>query len=308
MKAIGYHRPGTPDVLEVLDLPAPEPAPGEVLVRVRAAGVNPTDVARRSMGRELDNPPAVPGMDAAGVVEAIGPDTETDLRVGDAVMAIVVPHRTHGAYAELVALPAASVVRTPADASFVEAATLPMNGLTARLALDTLGLEAGATLAVTGAAGAFGGYVVQLAKTDGLTVIADASEVDEALVSSLGADHVVRRGPGFAQAVREIAPNGADGIADGALQLDEIVPAAADGATIVTLRGATGTHERGVRFAPVMVTEYAQERDKLDDLRRLADEGALTLRVAEAMPAEQAARAHERFEAGGVRGRFVLEF
>lgn len=308
MKAIGYHRPGPADVLEVLDLPAPEPGEGEILIRARAAGVNPTDVARRAMGSELKNPPSVPGMDLAGTVESIGPGTVTDLKAGDAVMAIVVPRGTHGAYAELVAVPAESAVPIPSGATFVEAATLPMNGLTARLALDTLGLAPGATIAVTGAAGAFGGYVVQLAKADGLTVVADASAADEALVASLGADHVVRRGSGFAQAVRAIVPGGADGIADGALQLDEIVPAAADGARIVTLRGASGDHERGVTFAPILVGEYARERNKLDALRRLTEDGAITLRVAESMPAEQAARAHERFEAGGVRGRLVLEF
>jgi hypothetical protein len=110
-------------------------------------------------------------MEAAGVVDQIGAVTDTDLSVGDHVMAIVD------------VVPAESVVRAPHGVSDVQAASLPMNGLTARLALDTLGLEAGETVAITGAAGASGGYVVQLAKADGLLrVVADASEQDTRLV------------------------------------------------------------------------------------------------------------------------------
>ncbi|GAA2087707.1 NADP-dependent oxidoreductase [Brevibacterium salitolerans] len=310
MKAIGYIRNGDPDVLEVLDLPEPVPGPGEILLRVRAAAVNPTDTVRRAGGARAqgDQPPFVPGMDAAGTVEAVGPETDTDLAPGDAVMAIVVPGGAHGAYAEKVAVPAESVVRIPAGASFPEAAALPMNGLTARLALDTLDLPAGSTIAVTGAAGAFGGHAVELAKVDGHTVIADAAEADEELVRSLGADHVVRRGAGFAEAVRALVPAGADGVIDGAVQLDEIVPAAADGATVVTIRGDKGDRARGVRFWSIVVGKYARRRDLLEELRRLAEAGRVRPRVADVLPKEAAAVAHRRLEAGGVRGRLILEF
>jgi NADPH:quinone reductase-like Zn-dependent oxidoreductase len=157
-------------------------------------------------------PPYVPGMDAAGVLEQIGEAVSTDLRIGDHVMAIVVPNGSHGADSERVVVPAESVARVPAGATDVEAATLPMNGLTARLALDLLELEPGQTVAVTGAAGAVGGYVIQLGKADGLRFIADASENDEQLVKELGADVVVRRGPEFSALVREAVLQGFTGL------------------------------------------------------------------------------------------------
>ncbi len=297
-------------MLEVLDLPDPAAGPGEILIRVRAAAVSPTDTMRRAGARWEDSPgpPLVPGMDVAGTVQAVGPDTETDLRAGDEVMAIVLPEGAHGAYSELVAVPAEAVARVPRGASFAEAATLPMNGLTARLALDTLRLPAGSVIAVTGAAGAFGGHSVELAKADGHTVIADASEADEELVRSLGADHVVRRGPGFAAAVREIAPAGADGVIDGAVQLDEIVPAAKDGATVITIRGDKGERDRGVTFWSIVVGKYGRRADLLGELRELAEAGSVRLRVADVLPKERAAEAHRRLEAGGTRGRLVLEF
>lgn len=99
MRAIAYSEPGGPDVLEVMELPDPEPGPGEVLIRVRAAAVSPTDTMRRVGMRDPAGaePPYVVGMDAAGMIEAIGPDTDTDLAIGDAVMAIVVPHGTQSA-------------------------------------------------------------------------------------------------------------------------------------------------------------------------------------------------------------------
>ena len=104
-----------------------------------------------------------------------GPETDTDLVVGMAAMAMVVPVGSHGAYRESIVLSADSVVRAPQGFSYPEVATLPMNGLTARLSLDQLALRSGQPLAVTGAAGAYGGYVIQIAKHEGLRVIADAS-------------------------------------------------------------------------------------------------------------------------------------
>ena len=309
MKAIAFTHPGSPDVLEVMELPAPIPGPGEVLIRVRAAAVSPTDTVSRSRERRGgDSGPFVVGMDAAGEIEAIGEGTSTDLRVGDEVMALVVPRGSHGAYAEKVAVSAQSVSRIPAGSTLAEASTLPMNGLTARLALDTLDLPHGSTIAVTGAAGTLGGYVTQLAKADGLTVIADAAEADEELVKSNGADIVLRRGAGYANAIRAHAPDGVDGVVDAAVQEDEIVPAARDGATIITIRGAKGERERGVTLRPILVTKYDQEQGKLDTLRQQVENGELTLRVADRLPKEQAPEAHRRMEAGGVRGRLVLEF
>jgi NADPH:quinone reductase len=314
MRAVGITEFGGPEVLRLVDLPDPEPGPGEVRIRVRAAAANPTDTVLRSGGRaeRLRDiaPPHVPGMDAAGELEQIGQGVHTDLRVGDRVMAIVVPLGQRGAYAERVVVPAESGVRTPAGATDAEAATLPMNGLTARLALDVLALAPGRTLAVTGAAGALGGYVVQLAKAEGLRVMADAAPADEALVRALGADRVVPRGDGFADSVRDLVPDGADGLVDGALLDEQAVPAVADGGRIVTVRGYEGpaAPTRGITFFPVFVRSYAREQAKLDRLREQAEDGTVTLRVARTLPAAEAAEAHRLLEAGGVRGRLVLEF
>lgn len=313
MKAVGVIEYGGPEALQVVDLPDPQPGPGEIRIRVHAAAVSPTDTFVRNGARAKDQaesgpPPYVPGMDAAGVVDKIGPDTDTDLAVDDRVMAIVLPKGSHGAYSEYVVVPARSVVRAPAGLSHAEAATLPMNGLTARLALDTLALSPGATLAVSGAAGAFGGYVVQLAVADGLEVVADASEADRALVGALGAAVVLPRGDDFAQRVRERYPEGVDGAADGALLHELLAPAVRDGGTIITVRGYRGESERGVTFTPILVSRYRTEREKLTDLGRLAETGAVTARVAATVPKEEAAEAHRRLEAGGTRGRLVIEF
>lgn len=312
MKTVGFSTPGGPDVLEVLDLPTPTPGPGELRIRVHAAAVNPTDLMRRqgtgTSGSKAPSPPHVPGMDAAGVLVEIGPGTDTELSVNDHVIAVVVPSGTHGAYAEQIVVPAESAVRAPEGASHVEASTLPMNGLTARLALDTLGLAPGSVLAVTGGAGAMGGYTIQLAKLAGLRVVADAAEADEALVAELGADLVLPRGEGFAQRVREHFPDGVDGAVDGAMLHQSLAPALADEATIITIRGYQEPGERGTRFQPVWVREYATAQEKFDELSQLARQQKLRLRVADTLPKDQAAQAHRRLEGGGVRGRLVIEF
>jgi len=312
MRAVGVIEFGEPDVLQIVDLPEVHAGAGEVRLRVHAATVNPTDTgirdgSRAERLREIE-PPYVPGMDAAGVIDEVGPGTETDLAVGDAVMAMVVPVGAHGAYRESIVLSADAVTRAPAGASHVEASTLPMNGLTARQSLDQLGLEAGQTLAVTGAAGCYGGYVVQLAKADDLRVIADASSTDEELVRSLGADVVVPRGDDIAARIREVAPDGVDGLADGAVQNELAVGALRDGGSFVSVRGWAGPEERGITFHRTMVTNYDHRADLLDQLRAQTEAGVVTLRVAASYPIEQAAEAHRRLEAGGTRGRCVIEF
>jgi NADPH:quinone reductase-like Zn-dependent oxidoreductase len=204
---------------------------GQVRIRVHAATVNPTDVGVRNGTRaeqqKTDPPPYVPRMDVAGMVDEVGSGVPDRLKVGDAVMAIVVPKGSHGAYREQIVLDARSVVRVPAEKTHPEAATFPMNGLTARLSLDLLKLSPGQVIAVTGAAGAYGGYVIQLAKAEGLTVIADASENDEKLVASLGADIVVRRGDDVASRIRSHFAQGVDGLADGAVLNELVIPASA---------------------------------------------------------------------------------
>src|SRR3954453_1761979 len=194
MRAAGVTEFGGPEALHVVDVPVEPLGSGQVRLRVQAAAVNPTDTHARAgayAGRDpVKTPPWVPGMDGAGGVTEFGGGVGP-LGVGYTAMVIVGPFGPHGAYREDKVLPGNSVVRAPKGADAVAASTLPMNGLTARFALDLMALAPGQVLAVTGAAGAFGGYVVQLAKADGLTVVADASEADEDLVRTLGADVVV---------------------------------------------------------------------------------------------------------------------
>jgi NADPH:quinone reductase-like Zn-dependent oxidoreductase len=312
MRAIGLFAQGGPEVLQVIEMPEVHAGPGQVRIRVHAATVNPTDVGVRNGTRaeqqKADPPPYVPGMEAAGIVDEIGSGVPDRLKLGDAVMAIVVPKGGRGAYREQIALDARSVARAPAGKTMAEAATLPMNGLTARLSLDLLDLSPGQVIAVTGAAGAYGGYVVQLAKADGLTVVADASEADEKLVASLGADIVVRRGEDVASRFRGRFPQGVDGLADGAVLNELVVPAVRDGGAFTSVRGFLGAPQRDIHFTATFVRSYAQAFEKLDRLRQQVEAGAITLRVAAVYPPERAADAHRRLEAGGTRGRLVIQF
>ncbi|MEV5329655.1 NADP-dependent oxidoreductase [Nonomuraea sp. NPDC052634] len=307
--AIGVTEPGGPDALVELDL-EPEPlGPGQVRIRVTSAAVNPTDTLVRSRPRQGEaDGVRVPGMDVAGTISEIGPDVDRPFQIGDAVMAIVVPSGEHGGYRSDLVVPARSVAKIPAGLPDAEAATVPMNGLTARLALDTLALPAGATVAVTGAAGTLGGYFVQLAKLAGLVVVADAAPQDEEFVRSCGADVVLPRGDGFVAEVRRLYPHGVDGLLDAAVLDAAALPAVKDGGTLVTVRGWQGDGTDRVRVAPIFVRGYAEEAEKLDRLAELAGDGRLTLRVAGQPPAAEAADAHRSLEKHGVRGRFVLRF
>ncbi len=312
MRAVGVTEFGGPEALSVVDVPDEPLGPGQVRLRVHAAAVNPTDTHLRQgdyAGRDpVKTPPWVPGMDAAGEVVEVGEGVDRDLSVGDAVMAVVVPTGAHGGYREDLVLSAASVSRVPAGTDAVAASTLPMNGLTARLALDHMGLARGQVVAVTGAAGAFGGYVVQLAKADGLTVVADASEADEQLVRDLGADVVVRRGDDVAERIRAQFPDGVDGLADGSVQDALVLPAVRDGGKVTTVRGWRGDGSGRVEVFPTLVRRYAENAAALDRLREQAEQGAVTLRVARTFAPEEAPEAHRVLAAGGVRGRLVLVF
>ena len=313
MRAVGVMEFGGPEVLEIVELPDPQAGPGQVRVRMRAAAVSPTDTHIRAGTRASElaksgPPPYVPGMDAAGVLDQIGEGVETDLAVDDQVMAMVLPQGAHGAYSEYVVVPADAVARIPAGTSFAEACTLPMNGLTARLSLDQLELQPGQTLAVTGAAGSYGGYVVQLAKADGLRVIADASPSDMELVSGLGADVVVPRGEDVADHIRVHAPHGVDGLADGSVQNELLLPAIRDGGGFASVRGWRGNNKRDIKFHTTWVFAYASDHARLDRLRQQTENGQLTLRVAAVFPMENAAESHRTLEAGGIRGRCVIEF
>ena len=312
MKAVGIMKHGGPEALEILEVDKVDAGPGQIRIRNFAAAVNPVDVSVRngSMAemQKINPPPYVPGMDAAGIIDQIGEGVETDLKEGDSVMAMVVPNGNHGAYREQIVLDQNAVVRAPKDSSHIQASTLPMNSLTARLSLDLLDLQKGQVLAVTGAPGAYGGYVVQLAKADGLIVIADSNDNDRALLESLGVDIIIPRGEGFAENIRKEFPEGVDGIADGALLNEQAIAAVKDGGSFTSVRGFKGEPQRDINFTATWVTAYDCKKDILEKLKLQAEEEIISLRVNQAVSMDKASLAHETLEAGGSRGRMVIEF
>jgi NADPH:quinone reductase len=273
--------------------------------------VNPTDLGFRQGGRPMPEgltPPYVPGMDLAGVVESTG-DGVTQWQAGDRVMAAVSPWEPGGgAQCEYRVVDADQLALVPDGLQLTEAATLPMNGLTVLAAFDLLALPAGSTVAVTGSAGIVGQYAIQLGTHRGLTMIGDAAPADESLISSFGAAHVVPRGEAMAAAVRSLYPDGVDAVIDAALLGPSILPAVRDAGQLLAVRPFAGATERDITIHLVLVGRHLHEGHRIGELAALVSEGVLTLRVADVLPAERAAEAHARLEAGGVRGRLVLTF
>ncbi len=191
MMAWRVHEFGPPDIMQFERIPRPAPGPGEVLVKVSAAGVGPWDGWIRSGNSALPQPlPLTLGSDLAGVVEAVGPDV-TNLRVGDQVYGVTNP-RFIGAYAEYAVASAAMVAHKPTSLSHIEAASVPVIAVTAWQGLfDQAQLMTGQTVLIHGAAGNVGAYAVQLARQAGLRTIATAAAEDLAYVRELGADTVV---------------------------------------------------------------------------------------------------------------------
>ena len=312
MRSVAFSQGGGPEVLTVADLPIPEPAAGELRIHVRAATVNPTDLGLRSPARAESlkqfPPPYVPGMEAAGVVDAVGAGVSA-FKAGERVFAIVLPNtKGRGAQSEYIVVPQGSVTHVPEGITLEQAATIPMNGLTTREALDKLALKPGQTLAVTGAAGAVGGYAIQLGAAEGLRVIAVSDPKDESTLRELGARDFVPRGDDAAQRIRQLVPRGVDGLLDAAVIGRPILPAIKDGGGIACVRGWDGDAERGITVHRVLVSEYAKNQPALDKLAAAVAAGKLTLRVAETFPPERAADAHRKLAAGGVRGRLVIVF
>jgi NADPH:quinone reductase-like Zn-dependent oxidoreductase len=196
----------------------------------------------------------------------------------------------------------------PRGATLEQAATLPMNGLTVRLALDQLNLRPGQMLAVTGAAGAVGGYAVELGVADGLRVIAVAGPRDEALVKQMGASVFIPRGDDAAQRIRAVVPGGVDGVVDAAVIGAPILPAIKDGGALAAVRAWEGETERGIEIKQVRVAAYLENQQALAGLGRLVADGKLTLRIAETFPPERTGEAQQKLIAGGVRGRLVIVF
>lgn len=308
-RAVGITRPGGPEVLAVVEREVREPGPGELRIAVGAAAVNPTDIGLRQRGADELPPPWVPGMDAAGAVESVGAGV-VHVAAGDAVMAVVAPRRVEGgAQGALVVVPAASVVPVPDGMTPAQAATLPMNGLTALHGLALLGLVEGQTLLVTGGAGLLASYVIPIAKRRALRVLADAAPKDEALVSSFGADVLLPRGDALVAAVRTEVPEGVDAVFDTALLRRAMFPAIRQGGALAVVRTWDGDDvEQGIRIEKVQVWTVLERTDWLQEVRELAGEGVLLPRVAGTYPPEAAGDAHRRLEAGGLRGRDVIVF
>ena len=310
MKAVVVRRFGGPEVLEIAEVPMPQPAQGQVRIPVQAAAVNRVHIATRAGWREHSVLMAAStqigiGWDLAGVIDEVGPDV-SQLTVGDPVIGMRdLLSAPTGAQAEQIVLGTDAVARAPRSVSPVQASALPLNGLTAMQALDRLELQAGQWLLVTGAAGALGGFALELAASRGLQTIAVSSSPDEALVRQLGANEFVARTESLGSAVRRIRPQGVDAALDAALVGMPALDAVRDGGSFVAVSaGAAPSPLRGTRVHNVWIRTDAPG---LAELAALADAGRLTPRIASTHPLEHVAAAHERLAAGGVRGRIVLE-
>lgn len=297
-KAYAFTAYGGPEVETFVDLPRPTPAAGELLVKVYAAGVNPSDWKRRAglFQRPEITEPLVFGNEAAGVVQ----EGEGDgFAVGDAVFG----YTSNGAYAEYALFPVALTARKPDAVSFTVAATLPVAAATAYDGVDNLDLPAGATILITGVGGGVGTAAAQIALHRGLVVIGTASAGKRAAVEALGVHHV-EYGDGVADRIRAIAPDGVDGIYDlvggaaleavgGLLRRPGNLVTGSDPGTAGKFGGGMVRRDRGRRV--------------LDEVGRLAAEGVLKPMVAATYPLDKAGDALREVEAGHAAGKVVIE-
>ncbi|GGY97929.1 NADP-dependent oxidoreductase [Streptomyces rochei] len=304
MKAIALDGYGGRDDLRYTDLPDPKVAPGEVLIRVRAAGVNPVDW-KHAEGH-LDpimntHFPLVPGWDVAGVVERVGFDVE-EYAPGDEVFGYIRKDSVqHGAYAELVSAHVRMLARKPAALTWEQAAAVPLAGLTAYQAVKRIGVHAGDTVLVHAAAGGVGSFGVQIAVSLGARVIGTASPGNHAFVRELGAEPVTY-GPGLADRVAHLAPDGIDAALDftGADAVDTSLHLLRRPERLASIVDS-GAADRG--------GHYVWVRPDTADLRalaELADQGQLTVHIERALPLAEAAEAWRLSAAGHTRGKLVL--
>ncbi|MEU8895888.1 zinc-binding dehydrogenase [Nocardia sp. NPDC048505] len=306
MRAVVARGYGDPHVLEMIEIPVPAPGPGQVLIRVEAATVNPVDLVTRSgalveAGLMAERAVTGVGWDVAGVVAGVGAGAGA-FAVGQKVIGLRdLLDVDLGTYADYVVLDASAVVAAPPEVDAAAAATLPLNGSTALQALDLLGLPPGATVLVTGAAGAVGGFAVELAGRRGLRVAAVAAAGDADFLRAVGAEWVVDRAVGdLAAAVRALVPGGVDGALDTAgLGVRALAAVRTRGAFATVVGGTPPTALRGIGIHRQWISAAADTLAELVASR-------LTLRVAATLPLEQAAAAHERLHAGKLRGRLVL--
>jgi len=313
MKAVVFHEFGGPEVLRIEERPRYQPGPEEVVVAVAAATVNPTDLMmlhgiHASVMTDLV-PPFIAGMEYSGRVAAIG--ERVDLSVGTEVLGVVNPRTPRGgAQAQEIVVPATFVAGLATGSNLLSAATVPMNALTAMLALEMLGLLPGQTLLVTGGSGMVGGYAIQLARHAGMIVLANAGEKDRGFLSSIGVDAILPRDEGLEEALRTVCPAGVDGLVDGALIGNKVSRLVRAGGNAVALRRSHPIKDSRLKVGCVSVAAGMGDTRKLARIAGMLEKGVLTPRVAAdgVFPFERARDAYQLAERGGFRGRVVLTF
>ncbi|MGN0119478.1 MAG: NADP-dependent oxidoreductase [Streptomyces albidoflavus] len=308
MRAIIQESYGGPEVLHETRVPRPEPGPGEILVAVRAAGVNPTDWKHRAQAGFVDRLPLVLGWDVSGVVEAVGYGV-TLFAPGEEVFGMLPYPHGSGSHAEYVVGPARAFTRKPTVIDHLQAGALPLVSLTAYQALiDTAGIGPGQRVLIHAAAGGVGHVAVQIAKAHGAYVIGTASAPKHDLLRELGADEVVDyRTTDVAEAV-----DGVDMVLDplGGETRARSVGLLRPGGTLVSLLSggsaeeAAHAAERGVRTATMLVEADHAGMNAVADL---VAAGALRPRVEATFPLAEAAAAHRLGETGRTTGKIVLE-
>ncbi|MFI7501051.1 NADP-dependent oxidoreductase [Streptomyces sp. NPDC049687] len=303
-KAYVFTRYGGPETEAFVDLDRPVPGPGQLLIAVRAAGVNPVDWKLRTGYRRPGDTgervfPSVLGSEVAGVVEEMG-EGVTGFAPGDEVFGAAVS----GGYAEYALLTTAFAAPKPAALSFAEAATLPVAAATAYDGVHQLGLPAGATLLVTGAGGGVGAAAVQIARALGVRVVGVASEGKKEFLQALGAVHVPS-GPGWEERVRAAAPEGVDGVYDlvGGEVLHRAAALVTDRSKLITAGAPAEEVEElgGARVARV------RERAVLEAVAALVVRGDLSPHITRSFPLEQAGEALRTVEDGHAQGKIVIE-
>jgi NADPH:quinone reductase-like Zn-dependent oxidoreductase len=298
MRAVTIPEYGGPEVLTVADVPMPEPGPDQIRIKTVAAALNPVDTGVRS-GRAagaVSDPvfPLVPGWDVAGVVDAVGAGAGR-FAVGQEIIGVSVWFMTRqGTHAEYVVLDETACAPAPAGVDAPAAATIPLNGLTAWSALITAKVGPGDRLLVTGAAGGVGGYLVELAKARGITVIGHGRPGDREQVLALGADEFTDDLSILADVPAAIDTTG---------RPDPVLAVMAADSRLVTLSTKPSSERPEVTVKAGFVRP---DPDALAEMASMAAAGSLTLRVADVVAFEEAAEAHRRLEAGGLRGRIVL--
>ncbi|TQJ34574.1 NADP-dependent oxidoreductase [Arthrobacter sp. SLBN-122] len=304
MKAITYSEYGSPDILELTDVPLPKVGPGMVLVKVKAAAVNPVDW--KIMAGYLDAVmdlqfPAIPGWDVAGVVESVGIDAR-QFQPGDEVIAYGRKDYVHGgSFAEYIALPERLLARKPASLGWNESAGLPLAGLTAYQVLNRLGLTSGETVLIHGGAGGVGSLGIQLAVARGAKVIATASEKNHEFLRSLGAQPVAYGGGGLADRVRALRPGGVEVVADFAGgNLDATLAVLAEGGRHASIADSE-VEEQGGTW--IWVSPVGAD---LQELAELVDQRNIRVEVAKVLPLAQSAEAFRLNMEGHTRGKIVV--